>query len=802
MTNTQFSNALAYKNPATLDLPFSTQELRYPLAGAGSALPTNVADALRPFVTVYSKHDDRSLDGKRRINLNELITSPADITTQTHAIRAAITNNLPEFGKRFYSASNGIATTMSDDHQKAYATRIAANIRDFIDADSASTLILANDTAHVGNSAAFMRFDPGQQQDEDLPLAFGKDGKGLQLSEYMRVVRVLSQNGLETNPTNTNATDVRFRFGHYVELVNISGRNINTDDLGEDAHILLAGREPFVFLDPILDPPPPMGTSDRVRFSDLKMRLPSSINIPPGGIIYVTTDGSDSEVGGGFPKDRQTGLLGNSTTNRHQLTYGTNAGQWSLVNADPLNKEIAPGASFEDYIVSTTFKTNSSDFRYNVRMCNKDTDGEAGITYSDQRERLILANSSGILDFVLRIYTTQATRLADTNRNPTWIHTMVPDPESATANNAPSGGSSPRYSRGDFRSNFDIVSILKNTTALAWKNAGGGYGTTLYSTVNSINHQTLGETNFGSGNMTNSSGNAAVWQKGLYEITGDPAGNAFYKNTNITTLAELGYVYDPVRHDIDGYRSMGATLRIGQSDSSTNYRVVALLANQRPNFQNWLGGRGSDDATNAAFGRNAFLLMDVFRTDTNTSGRINPNSVVRDRSGAVMRAALGNFTFESEATNGASTLLAGRALNETNSFAAIQSFATNSSNGFLVSVGDMSRIPAFWSTNTNASALVPGVRMSSASDSGKEEFLRRTANLLTTQSLAYSVFVVAQAGSIEAQTVGDKFVPIATVITEHVVQLDPIYPTSPPSPPETPVEPAEWKVLKPRSITY
>jgi hypothetical protein len=89
--------------------------------------------------------------------------------------------------------------------------------------------------------------------------------------------------------------------------------------------------------------------------------------------------------------------------------------------------------------------------------------------------------------------------------------------------------------------------------------------------------------------------------------------------------------------------------------------------------------------------------------------------------------------------------------------------------------------------------------MHRASDSGKEEFLRRTANLFTTQSLAYSIFVVAQAGEIQRQGTTDRFVPNSTLATENVVQLEPIYP---PSPPETPVQPTEWRVLKPRSITY
>jgi hypothetical protein len=191
--------------------------------------------------------------------------------------------------------------------------------------------------------------------------------------------------------------------------------------------------------------------------------------------------------------------------------------------------------------------------------------------------------------------------------------------------------------------------------------------------------------------------------------------------------------------------------------------------------------------------------MDVFRTDTNTAGRINPNSVVRDGFGTVMRAALTNFVYEGQATNGASSLLGNQTLNPTNTVAAIRDFATNSTNGFLVSVGDLSRIPAFWGNGASSTNIVPGVPMSAASDAGKEEFLRRTANLLTTQSLAYTVYIVGQTGEIISKGGADVFSPSSTTSTETVIQLEPIYPATSG---ETPVAPTGWKTLKPRSISY
>lgn len=769
LTASNLGNLLAFTNASIQTLPLTIQTAQYAITNSGS-LSSNQWQSLKPFVTIYSRHDDRSLDGKRRINLNALVTnttSATDIARQTLTIRDAITNNLPDFGKRFYSAANGTATTPTQNHQKIYNTRIAANIRDFIDSDQNATIIKSDETAYAGNEVDFIPFDPQTQTDADLPLAFGKEG-GLFLSEYFQVARVVSPTPHPAS--STSPVTITVRFGHYMELCNMSGRTITTADLGTDPHIVLGGRGTWenTFAS---------GSPATLRPANLKMRLPSDLSIPPGGIVCLTTDG------GSFPCDSQTGVLGNGTI---QLTKGTGPGQWSLVDTNG-STPISSGPGFEDYTITTRATNSGANQRYAINS----SPGVASPTYTDQTERLILANSTGIIDCAFRISSTRRLYLMRNAQNSTWVSTFLNDGESDTGNNTPTESTTePRFTRGDLRSNFDIVSVFKKTTALAWKQAAGGYGNNLYSSV----QPTLGGTNFNYNLMPGYTGND-LWRKGWYEYTTDSAGNAFYKNTNLTSLAELGYIYDPVRHDIEGYRSMGATLRIGQSDSPTNNRAT----NSGAEFQNWLGGRGSDSPTNTAYAKNAFLLLDVFRTDTNTSGRINPNSVVRDGLGVVLQSALSQFVYEGNPTNGASSLLGNQTLNPTNTVAAIRDFATNSTNGFIVAVGDLSRIPAFWGTNNSSTNIVPGTRMSAASDAGKEEFLRRTANLLTTQSLAYSVYIVGQTGEIQTKSGADTFVPTATAITENVIQLEPVYPSTIN---EEPIAPSEWRTLNPKSISY
>jgi len=770
LTASNLANLLAFTNTSIQALPLSPQHAQYPIAAAGN-LTSAQWQSIKPFVTIYSRHDDRSPDGKRRVNLNALVTSTTDaaqIANQTLTIRDAITNNLPTFGERFYSAANGTLTTPTSSHQKAYASRIAANIRDFIDSDNNATIINSDDTAYFGNSAYFAKWEG---IDDDLPLAFGKDG-GLFLSEYFRVARVIAPTPQPTE--SITAINITVRFGHYVELCNISGKTITTADLGSDPHIVLANRSPW---QNVYD-------SRFLRFADVKMRLPANLSIPPSGIVCLTTDG------GSFPSGNQTSVMGNATI---QLTQGTGPGQWILENTSGTTPMIG-GAQFEDYSITTSVTGSNATLRYEVY--NTTPDDKQDILYTDQRERLIFANNSGIFDSAFRIYSTLR-RYLKPSANPIWVNTYLNDSESETGNNTPTGDDKEaRYTRGDLRSNCDIISYNIRGTGIVWKQAGDGVGTNLYSISRTIQQQTLGDTNYNYDQLPTYRGNLlAAWRKGWYEYTTDPAGNHFVKNTNLSSLAELGYIYDPVRYDIEGYRSMGATLRIGQSDSATNNRATNAAAD----YQNWLGGRGNDSPTNAAYGKNAFLLMDVFRTDTNTAGRINPNSVVRDGFGTVMRAALTNFVYEGQASNGASSLLSNQTLNPASTVAAIRNFATNSTNGFLVSVGDLSRIPAFWGNGTSSTNIVPTVAMSAASDAGKEEFLRRTANLLTTQSLAFTVYIVGQTGEILTKSGTDTFVPASTTTTETVIQLEPIYPATSG---ETPVAPTEWKTLKPRSLSY
>jgi len=756
--SSSIANLLALRN--LTNIAEQASFVQYTLPGGGTVVTPSSWERLRPYVTVYSLHDDRSPDGKRKLDLNAVVSgtnTAAQIQKEVFAIRDAITNNLPGFGLRYYS----LPSTPTPGDQQIYATKIAANIRDFIDTNNIASVIQSDGTAHATNSPGFI---PYETLNSDLPFAFGKES-GPFLSEYFRVVRVISP-AVHPVAADTVPIPLVIRFAHYVELHNPSGKTITAADLGPSPYVMVANRR--VWNNTSLG-----GNPSVLRPADIKISLPSNFSIAPNGFAVLTTDGE-------FPRDSQADFIG-SATNRYVINKGTGPGTWELVDAG--GKADTVGGLYEDYAVTAAPTSND---RYGLQ-----NSGSSSPSYAEQRERLLFGNNDGLIDYTLRIFTDRGNYIGRNVRNPTWNCTYLADDNTSSKNAPGDSSSAARFTRGDVRSNTEASSILASTTA-CWKEGNaGGYGNTLNSPTGSGGpQQTLGSVNF---NTDQNRTGVALWRQGWYEYTADPAGNHFVASKALGSLGELGAVYDPARYDIGGYRSQGATLRIGHSDSGTNNRANSTGAD----YMNWLGGRGTDDATSTNYAKNAFLLLDVFRTDGETYGRINPNSLVRDSTGMAFRSVLDRYTFESASTNQASAILSGLALNATNTISALQSFATNTSNGFLVSVGDLSRSPVFSTTNT----ALAGVSMLGVSDAGREEFLRRSSDLLSTQSLAFTVFLRAEAGGFVRDLSGvDRFRMKAAATREIVVQLRPEY--APASDPTVPATPTSWSVITPKSLTY
>ena len=506
---TNIANLYAMRNVTNIEKRSSF--VQYPLTGGGSVLPPNLWERIRPFVTVYSLNDDRSPDGKRKLDLNAVVSSTntvAQIQKEVFAIRDAITNNLPTFGTRYFSSPS--LPTASE--QQIYATKIAANIRDYVDTNNIATIIQSDGSAYSTNAPNFI---PYESLDSDLPAAFGKES-GPFLSEYFRIIRVISP---DPHPaTGATSVPIVIRFAHYVELHNPTGKTITSADLGPSPFIILANRR--LWNNTAAD-----GAPSVFRPADIKINLPSNFSIAPGGFAVLTTDGPP--FGTLSVSSSQSGYFGQAS-NRFIITAGTGPGHWELINTG--GKATPLAGDYEDYSISTT--PISSD-RFGLQ-----NGGAASPTYADQRERLLFGNADGLIDYTLRIFTDRGNYVGRNLRNPGWYSTFLSDDNTSSKNAPGDSATAARYTRGDVRSNTEASAILSSTSACWKEGSGAAYGTSLPAP-----QETLGAVNF---NTDQNRTGVALWRQGWYEYTADPSGNHFIANKRMVSPGELGAVYDPV----------------------------------------------------------------------------------------------------------------------------------------------------------------------------------------------------------------------------------------------------------------
>jgi hypothetical protein len=190
---------------------------------------TNAANAARFYTTAASYANDLSGTGQKRINLNALVTeglTASDIAGDMQDIIYAITGNqvtsmgngtsrllgglpnanspFPNFGSRFYSGANATSKNI-------YLKKIAANIRDYIDADSQPTLV--NTSGNVEGPVV-----PAEWYNNWPPQAIGKEAIPY-LQETAWAGNEVSWSGAGSTRTATIEID------HYLEFFNPSTKS-------------------------------------------------------------------------------------------------------------------------------------------------------------------------------------------------------------------------------------------------------------------------------------------------------------------------------------------------------------------------------------------------------------------------------------------------------------------------------------------------------------------------------------------------------------------------------------------------
>jgi Tfp pilus assembly protein PilX len=750
LTQNNIANITLLKNAT--QLPRSTANIRFDLGG--QAVSNDQAwNAIRPFITQYSLHDQRSPDGNLAINLNEFVTTnttASAITSQVNTIATAITNNIPTFGTRYYQA-----TPPSADDQLKYAKKIAANIRDFIDSDNTATVITKDGNAYTGASPTMGGLLPYNADIEEIPIV-GKE-KGPFLNEYVVAYRVISPEN--TTAGSTADATITIRFAHYVELFNITSQDITYSQLGPNPRVIIANQHRWSNNREGQNPLTP---------ADIVLNLPTNFNIPAGGYAVLTTDGPPFH-----PADlNQTDYLPINAMSSNSTYYFRRTGNatWSLLGTANQDTPL-PGSDFIDYQIITK---NRNIFRYDMQQ-----NLGALHSYDTQRERLLFVNDNGILDYTLRVYTSTQIYLGRHERNPTTISTFVSDGNTDSSNTNPESATGPRLVRGDPRSNTEIIQLDANTSSV-WKNGGVVYGDKMLAELQSF----LGGNNLGGPNYRwdVSSGTANIARSSWAEY--HSSGNGYIANANMTSAGDLGFIFDPSRHSSSGYRSVSRTLRVGQPDLpnfNRNNNSSATLDT------NWIGGLAHGNTTHTNYARSASMLADVFRFDTNTFGKLNLNGLARATNSPILPAQFDGFRFSSATNNMSSGTLNGTTINTNALLTAITNeFAANRP---FIGIGDISRLQVF-ATNSAANSIATGQNMAAftVNDADREEVFRRTAGLLATQSLSFTVHAIGQSGTI----VNNQFVPTATQQKQVVLQFQPEYNTT-----AYPAAPTSWKILKP-----
>jgi hypothetical protein len=664
-------------------------------------LAANVADELRFYATTFSLSDELAGTGKRRVNLNALVTNDdtaevkaADIDdigwviTGKHLIRDAhpgLDNAqhsglfldqpenpegpLPGFGKRFYLGTSAA-------HEPIYIKKIAANIRDYFDTDQQPTVIDANGIV-MGNAKP----EAGWGISDTPPQAMGKEAiPYLQEHAWMGYIEAWQQTG--------NVVTATLQFHHYFELFNPSTKDYTAP----------AGAFLKVYDLPTWE----AGTFPDVAPAEFELDL-SGVTVPAGQVVVITTnDGADPP-----------GLLPGGVTKIVRAPNPADATRMVGVQSDG------------------TTSGSTRGFRLLARSSS----------ITDYRTQFLFGSSAGVYGYL------PALAIATTS-NAKWDFT-------GSGHNI---GSRTRYvyssslRGGDMPSRSgDPRSLNEQLAHLDYSSGGNNDQTRFFGNLQG--HSDSGTANFPG---TSTFGRAAIsfvntqaWPDPAPPLA-DSAATAFavVRDAAATSIGELGHIYDPSRRvstqansNILYARGGGRTLKIGQADDLVPATSGSTSAGGPLEVTTWANA--------------AWRLADLFSVEPITTtpvspvsksserGKLNFNGVLRD-DGMALRAALRQFAFLPSPEGDLNR--SGKPLSDTEINALVTAVVDHVNlNGFFLERGQISQLPFF------ASAMAGGSSGTSASDRGREEIFRRMVELVTTRSNAFTVYVVGESMQTDPQ---------------------------------------------------
>lgn len=734
---------------------------------------------LKYYITDTSKALNFSRGGVKRLNLNQVVADTKDadkIHDQIGRIIAAIGNTyaMPDlsghkfksdFGQRFFNNAQSklndkekVPSTAFDTniyYPDIYMEKLAANIRDYIDTDSQPTIIAnANnvplidprderyssgdfpvrkwrDKNHVTDATDIVDLFPeGSGTGPADTIAVGKEAVPA-LQEYAIRDHLISMSPA-TYSRATPIASFEMEESHYFEFVNPTSKTIKVSDLntpflmvtnqcrydigseGSAPKIEEEGRTIQIPLDQFLD-------SSGNAFSEF----------PAGKAVVLTTDTSPEPS---LAKDKS-------------VTF------WRI------SPEYAEKFKDKRHFKGTTSSHSGNMFRVRAMLgANGTSRAGGGSGGSDYSTQVMIGNEFGMLESFtalpipgdLSVQCDPSTLAPyDSTKRYFFGGTLMGNLDTSKKER-PRGVVS-----GDPRSLNEQLSIRRYGGDLI------GVNRFLTSGLDPSGMTKTCTADFGT--FLNPFLDLKLWpDAGSDEMSDSDTAYAHIADDKLTSIGQLGDVYDPIREpntgiaDLPFSRGGGRTLRIGQSEVYKN--GAAVRGATYPGIYGVWDGEQNSLSRN----RTAWRLADVFSasdekasTQDATSGLININGVARD-GGAALRAALYKLVFGNPSESDPS--LKGKSLDIDSLVTAIQQRFPS-----LVNPSDTPKDNPFWergelseakSSDTSppifsSGTKLAGTEMQLVLDRGREELVRRVMELITTKGCVYRAYCVGEAISID-----------------------------------------------------